>query len=606
VGKGSRPTIVLAVAALIGPGLLAPAWGDSGARAELSGPVWTVDRARFEPVDASAVGIDGLGDYRGALEVANVGGALAAVNDVGLDGYLAGISEMPASWPPEALRAQAIAARTYALSRLDRPTPADLAQLGAQLCATDACQVYAGLTKEHSPGASAWTAAVADTEGEVLQYRGRPIDAEYSSSNGGQSVDGGQPYLRPVNDPDDAVSPLHRWQVTLGAAELAAGLGVSGSIQSVSRSADTVSLVWWGPAPGGGVPPPASSSSTTSSTTTSSSTSLPGTPSSSSTTTSSSTRPTTTVTTAALPPPGLVQEALSMSADDFTHTLNQALPAPGDRNVLVPSARFSVRLSASGVVLDGIGFGHGVGMSQYGALGKALRGMKAAEILASYYGGLRPQAVPASLLPSSVRVALATGLARVRITGRFRLLDGAGRELITVGDGPWTLLPGPGSRVRIVAPPGYDHPFSVQALGLVGVGRPAGQPLTLRYRLPVPAMVSITERMPEGGQLTLPAATVDAGDAAAVLPAPTLPGEYHVAIAATAGAGRAAAAPLTFIVDAPAPGATVPVGPAALVTRPHRPRPFVIGVLVATMLLVAVTWLLLGADRRPWLSDDGG
>src|SRR4051794_4292322 len=75
---------------------------------------WTVDGVRVEPLDGAPLTVEGLGRYRGALDVRRSAGGLAVVNDVTFDDYLAGVSEMPPSWPAAALRAQAIAARTYA------------------------------------------------------------------------------------------------------------------------------------------------------------------------------------------------------------------------------------------------------------------------------------------------------------------------------------------------------------------------------------------------------------------------------------------------------------------------------------------------------------
>src|SRR5690242_13583869 len=89
-------------------------------------PALVTDLARIEPLvsvagaagaagagDGPTVSLDGVGEYRGALELRRAAGGVGAVNDVALDDYLQGISEAPSSWPAEALRAQAIAARTY-------------------------------------------------------------------------------------------------------------------------------------------------------------------------------------------------------------------------------------------------------------------------------------------------------------------------------------------------------------------------------------------------------------------------------------------------------------------------------------------------------------
>src|SRR5262245_34765284 len=84
------------------------------------------DVARIEPLPVRAgapsptVTLDGVGEYQGILEVRRAAAGVGAVNEVALDDYLKGISEVPSSWPPEALRAQAIAARTYLLWVLGR------------------------------------------------------------------------------------------------------------------------------------------------------------------------------------------------------------------------------------------------------------------------------------------------------------------------------------------------------------------------------------------------------------------------------------------------------------------------------------------------------
>src|SRR5437867_9206697 len=138
---------------------------------------WVVAGVRFEPLDPSRAPLiaDGVGEYRGAIEVRHTPAGLATVNVVGFDDYLKGISEVPVSWPPEAQRAQAIAARTYALYEMLDAVPSVWRQAGADLCASDSCQVYRGVAKERRPGAAAWSSAVDATRGQVLVWQGRPI-----------------------------------------------------------------------------------------------------------------------------------------------------------------------------------------------------------------------------------------------------------------------------------------------------------------------------------------------------------------------------------------------------------------------------------------------
>src|SRR5687768_16598263 len=78
---------------------------------------WVTDRVRFEPV-AAPLTVAGSGDYRGVIELRGAGRAVAVINEVGLDDYVKGVSEVPVRWPIEAQKAQAIAARTYALYQM--------------------------------------------------------------------------------------------------------------------------------------------------------------------------------------------------------------------------------------------------------------------------------------------------------------------------------------------------------------------------------------------------------------------------------------------------------------------------------------------------------
>ena len=187
--------------------------------------------------------------YRGQLEVAVAGRKLNAVNVVGLEQYLAGVvaQEMPSSWPDEALKAQAVAARSYALSRR-------LTGKGFDLYADVRSQVYGGVPGEHART----TAAVQATKGEVLLWEGKPIDALFHSTSGGTTIDAAEgfgkavPYLVAVDDPYSTLSPVHRWgPVAVSEATIRKGLklpspliglrltrGVSGRVTSVElRSA---------------------------------------------------------------------------------------------------------------------------------------------------------------------------------------------------------------------------------------------------------------------------------------------------------------------------------------------------------------------------------
>jgi stage II sporulation protein D len=121
--------------------------------------------------------------YRGYLEIAlNASSALTVTNVVNLEDYLRGV--VPAELSPEAfpekeaLKAQAIAARTYAVKRRGQ-----FEAEGYDLCATPACQVYRGVAAERPLS----NAAVAETAGEVLTFEGKPVEALYTSTCGGRT-----------------------------------------------------------------------------------------------------------------------------------------------------------------------------------------------------------------------------------------------------------------------------------------------------------------------------------------------------------------------------------------------------------------------------------
>jgi stage II sporulation protein D len=139
--------------------------------------------------------------------------------------YLYGLGEVPFSWPAAALRSQVIAARTYAYEKVLR-TGQHLYPCECAVYDSTLDQVYSGDSKRVPSGIywDDWVAAVDDTKGKVILYRGNPIQALYSSSSGGhtennENVWGGTPlpYLRGVPDaPDDnPANPNHTWSVSM-------------------------------------------------------------------------------------------------------------------------------------------------------------------------------------------------------------------------------------------------------------------------------------------------------------------------------------------------------------------------------------------------------
>ena len=162
-------------------------------------------------------------DYRGTLVVTRVGSVSRAVNRLPMESYLRGVvpRESPASWPLQALRAQAVAARTYAYARLANPLSSRY-----DICRTTACQVYGGATNYRTNGTrlsgeqSSTDTAVRTTAGVILRYAGRTAATEYSSSHGGWIAYGGRAYLPAKKDPYTAGDPYASWSVRVKTADV--------------------------------------------------------------------------------------------------------------------------------------------------------------------------------------------------------------------------------------------------------------------------------------------------------------------------------------------------------------------------------------------------
>jgi stage II sporulation protein D len=150
------------------------------------------------------------GLYRGSLLISASGSRLIAINALDLEDYVRGVvsGESPSAWPAEALKAQAVAARTYAMTT-------DAGGPTFDQYADTRSQVYRGVAAE-TPSTDA---AVAATRGQVVTYGGKPVTTYFFSTSGGETEDvensmlGAQPepWLKAVDDPFDSVSPKHRW-----------------------------------------------------------------------------------------------------------------------------------------------------------------------------------------------------------------------------------------------------------------------------------------------------------------------------------------------------------------------------------------------------------
>ncbi|MBV9594598.1 MAG: SpoIID/LytB domain-containing protein [Actinobacteria bacterium] len=168
-------------------------------------------------------------DFRGVVEAVASAGSVYPVNILPLDWYVQGVipREMPSSWAPDAVAAQAVAARTYALYEVQHS--------GAQpydICSTTNCQVYGGLAAYDGGGnqiaglgeAAASNAAVAATAGVALYYGGSAAFTQFSAADGGYTSYGGQPYLPAQADPYDGYqnNASHAYSATISAAQIKA------------------------------------------------------------------------------------------------------------------------------------------------------------------------------------------------------------------------------------------------------------------------------------------------------------------------------------------------------------------------------------------------
>jgi stage II sporulation protein D len=163
-----------------------------------------------------------------------------------VEDYVRGISEVPSSWPRDALAAQAIAARTYAYWRIAGALRAGCA---CDVYTSTADQVFIGFDKEAASQGERWARAVAATAGTVATYDGSPIYAAYSSSSGGHTENiervwpgsAPHPYLRGVCDPGDYVddNPSRIWAASFDRSALTTGLRpYTGDIGTISRFTD--------------------------------------------------------------------------------------------------------------------------------------------------------------------------------------------------------------------------------------------------------------------------------------------------------------------------------------------------------------------------------
>jgi stage II sporulation protein D len=281
--------------------------------------------------------------YRGRIVVTARERRFVFVNEVELEDYLRGVlpAEIPASFHPEALKAQAIAARTYTLANLRKHRSE-----GYDLCDAAHCQVYTGVQNE-DPRADA---AIKDTEGLVVTYEGKPIHAVYHDACGGRTAGNETawpgsvplPYLRPVVDGEGeqawcARSPRAVWTRQVSQQKLGNALarfGVQG--------------------------------------------------------------PVTAVEAAECDQNGRPNQYRVRSAGGEWVILAGALRSAVNAGLgwdTLPSADFTAAPNGYSIVFAGRGNGHGVGLCQWGANEMAKAGKTAEEILKHYYQGVTVQRI---------------------------------------------------------------------------------------------------------------------------------------------------------------------------------------------------------------------
>lgn len=277
--------------------------------------------------------------YRGGLEFCLEGGKLTAVNVLNIEDYLRGVvpSEMPSDWPAESLKAQAVAARNYALQSVEA-TRGDT----FNVYNTMTSQVYGGYDAE----TAAANKAVEGTRGIVMLSGGKTVSAFFHSSSGGfteNSEDvwtGRLSYIRSKEDPYDKNSKHYNWEVTYIADQLRDKLAAAG--YKFTKVTDVVELER----------------------------------------TSSGAR------VMELAVKGVGPDGKSLRVE--IKNADKVRAALGLKSALFEfKCKYDSRDNLTGVEITGSGWGHGLGMSQYGARGMAQEGFNYKEILKYYYSGIK-------------------------------------------------------------------------------------------------------------------------------------------------------------------------------------------------------------------------
>ncbi len=261
--------------------------------------------------------------YRGVLELSVMNGLLLVVDEIPLEQYLVGLinSEISSTWPMEAIKAQAVVARTYAVAKREERRTAPY-----HLEASVMDQAYDGSGLEDSRAAR----GVYETAGQILTYHGAPIQAFYHASCGGKTEDAANvwggvspPYLKGVDCQYCASATSSTWEQVLPLSKIESVLRLSGltAIKAGPKNnrgrLKSVLLV-------------------------------------------------------------TAHGTVTMPATKFRMTVG---------STVIKSTNFTVHVAGGNAIFNGLGYGHGVGLCQWGAKQRALDGFTYSEILSYYYPG---------------------------------------------------------------------------------------------------------------------------------------------------------------------------------------------------------------------------
>lgn len=323
--------------------------------------------------------LNGKGYRGGIILTGTASGAMDVINVLSLEEYLYGVipNESPSSWDADALKAQAVCARGFAVTNINKH-----ASLGFNVCTTTNCQVYGGLDSE----TASTNNAVDATRGQVMMHDGKPIESLFYSSSGGHTANvknvwgSSVSYLSGVPDPyEPENSPNHSWSVTLSLEEIESALASSGinvgNVLSLDAKTDVDGRTYELTVTGtngthtlkrGSTYAPFASKGVIGQKFTISPISAQSEP----------------LYAAHIYGKAVLAGRAALDAYGQTDTLSD-----GFYVMSADGVQYYASGEPIGYTFTGGGWGHGVGLSQYGAMGMANAGFNYVEILTHYYPG---------------------------------------------------------------------------------------------------------------------------------------------------------------------------------------------------------------------------